>query len=131
MEKTSALKSTLTGLAASLLLIPVTTAVCAAATLKSGSAAETAALCAYVCVFVSSFAGAFVAVKRSAAPAAALISSGVVAVLLFLAAVTASDSVSFVPALCALAGGGLAALISGRKKPHAKTHGKPRPRRRK
>ena len=52
MEKTSALKSTLTGLAASLLLIPVTTAVCAAATLKSGSAAETAALCAYVCVFL-------------------------------------------------------------------------------
>ena len=81
--------------------------------------------------FLSSFAGAFVAVKRSAAPAAALISSGVVAVLLFLAAVTASDSVSFVPALCALAGGGLAALISGRKKPRAKAHGKPRPRRRK
>lgn len=131
MEKTSALKSTLTGLAASLLLIPVTTAVCAAATLKSGSASETAALCAYVCVFLSSFAGAFVAVKRSAAPAAALISSGVVAVLLFLAAVAASDSVSFVPALCALAGGGLAALISGRKKPRAGAHGKPRPRRRK
>ena len=68
MEKTSALKSTLTGLAASLLLIPVTTAVCAAATLKSGSASETAALCAYVCVFLSSFAGAFVAVKRSRVP---------------------------------------------------------------
>lgn len=131
MEKTSTLRSTLTGLAASLLLIPITTAVCAAAALKSGSASETAALCAYVCVFLSSFAGAFVTVKRSSVPAAALISSGTVAILLFLTALIASDSVSFVPPLAALAGGGLAALISGRKKTHSKARAKPRQRRRK
>jgi len=117
MGKMSSVKSILIGTLVGCVMLPITAALCAVGTLKSGDALEAVSVCAAVCAFASGFAGAFTAARLSGNSLMAAAVCGILTAVLLVSALIFSDGKGmFITPLAMLAGGGTAFLLSGVKR---------------